>query len=252
MIIMSEPKYIKNPIEYLRNTGLLFEINRQVLHPLGLALSVQLPEDGEQESEIGIINIWDSTDDPEGIVYGAKTFLSGLEKFQKYMDEEGDARMAKRYDELGYYVQDIPDPYYIKNGIELQTDNKTFKVSAKWLEIKVREWYDISLEDFIQSSVALDIDPIYESAVEEHAIIEQELLLLSFVRSVSMNIEVVHTFGEMIILLEELEMKHMRYTMEKAYNGHVDEAHPYKVAWIIAYEDGMDVDNIPEDWFEEQ
>lgn len=173
---MNEIKYIKNPIDYLRKTGLLFEINRQVLHPLGLAIAVQLPEEGEQDIEFGVISILDCTEDPEGLVYGEDTFNNGIEKFQKYMDEEGDARLASRVDELGFYVQSIPDPHYLKNGITLTTTidgrHTSFKVPAKWLELKVVEWFDIGLEEFLQVQVGYDIQAIYEEAKKENAFID--------------------------------------------------------------------------------
>lgn len=170
---MSEFKYVSNPIDLLRKSGLLFEINRQVLHPLGLALAVELPEQPEEDSDLGIIHIVDCTDDPEGLVYDTQSFFSGVEKYNQYMDKEGDARLASRFDELGFYIQNIPDPYYIKNGIELQTEDGTpFKVSSKWLEVKVREWFDIELEEFLQTQIGFDIEPIHEAAVEEHAIID--------------------------------------------------------------------------------
>ena len=48
-----------------RAAGLLSEINRQFLHPRGLALQVDLTEDGNET----INSLWDYRDDPEGIVY---------------------------------------------------------------------------------------------------------------------------------------------------------------------------------------
>lgn len=66
-----------------------------------------------------------------------------------------------------------------------------------------------------------------------------------------MEVIVVHTLGEAIITLEELEMRDMRYQMEKVYNANICETHPYKVAWVIAYEHGIGTDNIPEEAFEE-
>lgn len=169
---MSDIKYIKSPIEYLLRTGLLFEINRTLLHPLGLAMSVQVSEQKEGDIECGVIQLLDGTEDPEGFVYEQDTFSRGIQKYNEYMDEEGDARFASRFDELGYYIQNIPDPYYVKNGIELlKEDGTLFKVSSNWLEIKVKEWFDISLDEFLQSQIGYDIEPIYKSAVEEHAII---------------------------------------------------------------------------------
>lgn len=46
-----------------RKLGLLQEINRQFLHPLGLALEVVIEEDGSEHFG----QLWDYRDDPEGI-----------------------------------------------------------------------------------------------------------------------------------------------------------------------------------------
>jgi len=48
------------PIETFRSLGFLQEINRQILHPCGLALVV---------ADDKIIGILDKTDDPEGIIF---------------------------------------------------------------------------------------------------------------------------------------------------------------------------------------
>jgi len=62
---MSEPiKYMD--IKEFREMGLLVELNRTFLHPLGLALEVVVNDDGTET----IGGIWDSRDDPEGYLYG--------------------------------------------------------------------------------------------------------------------------------------------------------------------------------------
>lgn len=173
---MSEIKYIKNPIQFLRDSGLLFEINRTLLHPLGIAMSVQLPLEGEENTKDGVISLWDSTDDPEGIVYGHETFLSGAERYMNYMDEVGDPKLAERFDELGYYIQSIPDPHYIKHGIELEVhpENEasfTFKVPAKWLEIQAWDYYGMELDVLVQSKDALDFGALYLKAKKEDVLL---------------------------------------------------------------------------------
>jgi predicted pyridoxine 5'-phosphate oxidase superfamily flavin-nucleotide-binding protein len=59
-------KYID--IKEFRELGYLQELNRQFLHPLGMALSVTVDEDGNEHLE----GIWDYRDDPEGIFYDEK------------------------------------------------------------------------------------------------------------------------------------------------------------------------------------
>lgn len=64
---MSEIKYI-TPREFLEG-GYLQEVNRQFLHPLGLALSISIDEDDPtDEGEFG--GVWDYRDDPEGMMFG--------------------------------------------------------------------------------------------------------------------------------------------------------------------------------------
>jgi hypothetical protein len=99
---MEELKRIENPAEFLMTTGLLFEINRRVLHPLGLALEISL-DDETGESRIG--GIWDYREDPEGITFEKKTFEHGLKKWEQYRDTGADRKIAERKALLGYVVQ---------------------------------------------------------------------------------------------------------------------------------------------------
>lgn len=60
----------------LSELGLLIEINRQILHPLGLALEVALipadPADhGQAVPAQAVLRVQDHRDDPEGVYYGA-------------------------------------------------------------------------------------------------------------------------------------------------------------------------------------
>lgn len=58
------PPYMN--LSEFRDLGLLQEVNRLFFHPLGLALSVTVAEDG---SVCGLAGILDGRDDPEGIYY---------------------------------------------------------------------------------------------------------------------------------------------------------------------------------------
>ena len=61
---MKEAK--KMDIKEFRELGVLQEVNRQFLHPLGLALEVEINED--ETERLG--GVWDYRDDPEGMVFG--------------------------------------------------------------------------------------------------------------------------------------------------------------------------------------
>ncbi len=87
------------PLQFLRENGLLFEINRVVLHPLGLSLS--LHEDGRMELF--------QTSDPAGMVFTADTFDEGERKLREFMELEGESRHAARRAFLRYVEQTDPD-----------------------------------------------------------------------------------------------------------------------------------------------
>lgn len=94
---MSEVKRM-NIAEFV-DEGYLQELNRRFLHPLGLALEVVVDEN-LRPTHFG--GVWDSRDDPEGIVYGDN--LPDLEKTERiHQLEEG--RKPTRLARLGYWVQ---------------------------------------------------------------------------------------------------------------------------------------------------
>lgn len=55
-------KYL--PVSEFRSFGYLHEVNRRLLHPLGLALEVTIDDEGNEF----LSGVWDYRDDPEGIV----------------------------------------------------------------------------------------------------------------------------------------------------------------------------------------
>lgn len=93
---MTEPK--KMSVQEFREFGYLQELNRRFLHVLGLALEVVVNEDGSET----LGGIWDSRDDPEGLVYGPDTMES--EKTQR-VAEELRKRKHIRAQKLGFVIQ---------------------------------------------------------------------------------------------------------------------------------------------------
>jgi hypothetical protein len=90
------------PVAEFRQTGFLQEVNRQFLHPLGLALSVELAPDGSER--LGAI--WDCRDDPEGIRF----VPSAVDPDKARRVAEQRERLAgSRQARLGYVVQPAPD-----------------------------------------------------------------------------------------------------------------------------------------------
>lgn len=90
-----------DPKEFVAG-GYLHEINRLLLHPLGLALEFN-PMTHAASAKV---RIWDDRDDPEGIYLGND--LLSLEKAVKVCNEllaRRDARMAA----LGWVIQPFPE-----------------------------------------------------------------------------------------------------------------------------------------------
>ncbi|NQV07971.1 hypothetical protein HQ535_15645 [bacterium] len=85
----------------LVESGLLQELNRRFLHPLGFALAVD-------KAASRLHGIWDCRDDPEGIVFAD---LSDADAWEKYNRVEAIARNRHRWRRslLGWVVQPIGD-----------------------------------------------------------------------------------------------------------------------------------------------
>jgi len=97
-------KFLDDPADFLLTSGLLFEINRRILHPYGLALSVKVDVETDKPTTAFAIQIWDNTDDPEGIAFEDETFKAGLTKFHTFRQTQL-RRLAHRLIGLGYIVQ---------------------------------------------------------------------------------------------------------------------------------------------------
>jgi len=94
----------KMDIKEFREMGLLAELNRAFLHPLGLALEVVI-DDETGEEKLG--GIWDYRDDPEGMLYGKDHFpTEKVKKAQKFIKQKHELRMQK----LGFIFQNPDNP----------------------------------------------------------------------------------------------------------------------------------------------
>lgn len=81
----------------LRESGLLHEINRLVLHPLGLAMYVHTSADR--------VGVFDMRDDPEGVYYAEQTLSpEKATAVANLIEQRGPARIEA----LGYVVQPLP------------------------------------------------------------------------------------------------------------------------------------------------
>jgi hypothetical protein len=94
------PDIKKIDIAEFREKGYLHELNRRFLHPLGLALAIDVDSNGKET----LAYIWDYREDPEGIYYDED--LLDPEKTE-HIEQIWDARMAARIAALGYMVQPV-------------------------------------------------------------------------------------------------------------------------------------------------
>lgn len=83
-------------LQEFREGGYLHEVNRLLLHPLGLALAVGTD---------GSMSVWDYRDDPEGMEFGEA--LLSAEKAEKVCTELLERR-AERIRRLGWVIQPVP------------------------------------------------------------------------------------------------------------------------------------------------
>jgi len=93
-------------IEEFVDQGYLQEVNRQLLHPLGLALvvSAEVDDTGKTVGPWEIKGVWDARDDPEGITFAEDVLDSG--KAAQVASEQAE-RLTARLDALGYTVQPV-------------------------------------------------------------------------------------------------------------------------------------------------
>lgn len=84
-------------LQEFRDGGYLQEVNRRVLHPLGLALSVETDDAGRV---IGFGPIWDERDDPEGIVFAEMNPDHALK-----VETEWQLRRPARMASIGHMIQ---------------------------------------------------------------------------------------------------------------------------------------------------
>lgn len=106
---MSIQKAVKTiPIKEFREKGYLQELNRVFLHPLGLALQVNVNEDGTEQ--LGCI--WDYREDTEGITYDLKNRdIEGIKAFTtkaNYINKQRQERYNDRIKHIGSWQEEIP------------------------------------------------------------------------------------------------------------------------------------------------
>lgn len=100
-------------VKDFREKGFLQELNRQFLHPLGLALEVIIDMDEDNKSPDRFGEVWNLQDHPEGIVF-LRTEMDKKE-FQrkvKYVNKLWAERAGVRTRKFGWMIQPsfLPEP----------------------------------------------------------------------------------------------------------------------------------------------
>lgn len=99
---MSEIRYLD--IKEFREKGYLLEANRQFFHPLGLALEINVDENGNEV----LGGIWDYRDDPEGILYDENLVKSKKAKEKKeFVEQQFYDKAEYRRKKYGFEIQPI-------------------------------------------------------------------------------------------------------------------------------------------------
>ena len=124
-------------LKLLLEEGLIFELNRRILHPFGYALSVIISEvnaEGDYSVEFGGVK---ATSDPEGLIFADEAFTEGAEKYQKFLFKLGNGILKRRQKLLGYTVQGATDATDVAAAQEV---NKDLWAAAKTpLEAKLQQ-----------------------------------------------------------------------------------------------------------------
>jgi hypothetical protein len=100
---MPKDKIKEMSVAEFRRLGLLQEINRQFLHPRGLALEVLIDEVTRVET---FGSVWDYRDDPEGMIYADGVIdLSKATSSQKLLEDKEQCRLET----FGWVIQPLVD-----------------------------------------------------------------------------------------------------------------------------------------------
>lgn len=95
--------YIKriDPKEFAE-FGYLQEVNRQFLHPLGMALEIMIDNDGNYS----FAGVWDLRNEPDGMAFAENTIEK--DKIDR-VKSEWDKKSKKRLENLSYVIQPPDD-----------------------------------------------------------------------------------------------------------------------------------------------
>jgi len=134
------------PILY--ESGLLFAINREILHPFGLAIGVKTDNDGKISGGIFI----DCSSDPGALIFDPTALIDGAFKYNKFLEEIGRVKKQLRGEKLGYVVQPIQFEFPFIDNIQ---------VEGKSVQMKKEEVEVVPKDNFV-SNVEKGVEKIFE------------------------------------------------------------------------------------------
>lgn len=106
----------KMDLKEFKDEGYLLEINRKVLHPLGLAMSFRCEKKDGEWVPTGEVSIMDYREDPEGIRFSREELdEEAREKIQK-INEDFQEKLDHRRAEFGWGVQPIRESMMEENN----------------------------------------------------------------------------------------------------------------------------------------
>ena len=76
--------------QFLRESGLLFKINRSVLHPLGLALAIEQHDDGTLTMSQELLDYRDE----DGIYFDEESIARGTERLRRFHEAGGSSSVG--------------------------------------------------------------------------------------------------------------------------------------------------------------
>jgi hypothetical protein len=98
---------IKSFQRYIIDNGLLFEINRRILHPVGLALVIDI--DRNNRKQLAFTELL-STDDSEGFLFDEEAYEVGDKNYKKFLLKKGgQSKINARKEKYGFVEQDKAD-----------------------------------------------------------------------------------------------------------------------------------------------
>jgi hypothetical protein len=89
--------------DYLLDSGLLFEINRTILHLFGIAIAIKSDEQGNKTFALK-----DFREKPEELVFDKNVIGLGTMKLENFLKEFGHPQMDRRAKKLGWSCQHRP------------------------------------------------------------------------------------------------------------------------------------------------